>query len=233
MVKTKKGQSAESISHPNSRKVVQLSKQIKKIEKRKKSKNFHVLKQNIEGVKYIWFRDHLNSSTTECTHEMLANLIEQYLDRFDDELNQIKIKNTIGQRKSRQHASREDVIALTKLQERFEYENAGIELPDILQRNQLSMLMNWNGQLRFLQNFKLRRFNKKFLTSKVQISRPPSPDNMNIEMAEGSKISNMESEENKMNKPMDNEISEVVDSNSSISLNIEDKRESIEDQEMN
>lgn len=37
------------------------------------------------------------------------------------------------------------------------------------------MLKKWNGELRFLQNFKLRRFTKHFLTIGNTVSRPASP----------------------------------------------------------
>jgi len=32
------------------------------------------------------------------------------------------------------------------------------EIPDLLQPSHLAMLKNWTGELRFLQNFKLKRF---------------------------------------------------------------------------
>jgi len=35
------------------------------------------------------------------------------------------------------------------------------EIPDVTIPKQLEMLRNWNGELRLLQNFKLKRFNRK------------------------------------------------------------------------
>jgi translation machinery-associated protein 16 len=48
------------------------------------------------------------------------------LGRFDAELEQIKIKHSIGNRKNRQHASREDIINLTIKAEREEFNSCGL-----------------------------------------------------------------------------------------------------------
>lgn len=37
------------------------------------------------------------------------------------------------------------------------------EIPDVTIPKQLEMLRNWNGELRLLQNFNLKRFNRKSL----------------------------------------------------------------------
>lgn len=61
----------------------------------------------------------------------------RYLGRFDEELEQIKLKHSIGKRKNnRQHASREDIIMLTKLQEREWYRTCGIGKPHYFTRRQ-------------------------------------------------------------------------------------------------
>lgn len=43
-----------------------------------------------------------------------------------------------------------------------------LEIPDILTPSQCEMLRNWNGELRYLQNFKFRRFGKKHLNDALQ-----------------------------------------------------------------
>lgn len=51
----------------------------------------------------------------------------RYLNRFDEEVEQIKLKHSIGKRKNnRQHANREDIIKLTQLQEYEWYRTCGI-----------------------------------------------------------------------------------------------------------
>jgi hypothetical protein len=44
-------------------------------------------------------------------------------------------------------------------------------LPDITIPKQLEMLQNWNGELRLLQNFKLKRFSRKSLQHLVSCSK--------------------------------------------------------------
>ena len=53
-----------------------------------------------------------------------------------------------------------------------------LELPDLLNPVQLSLVQKWQGELRLLQNFKFRRFTQSFLQAKnaVKSSRPASPE---------------------------------------------------------
>lgn len=37
------------------------------------------------------------------------------------------------------------------------------EIPNVLNSNQFKLLKEWNGELRFLPKFKLKRFSKKYL----------------------------------------------------------------------
>ena len=45
------------------------------------------------------------------------------------------------------------------------------EIPDVTVPKQLEMLRNWNGELRLLQNFKLKRFNHKSLQHLASCSK--------------------------------------------------------------
>ncbi|XP_060527407.1 translation machinery-associated protein 16 homolog [Cylas formicarius] len=148
----------EKCKHPNSRRTKALVKRLKKQTARDKSKLSGLLKQNLLGEKLLWFRDNLPDKEV-CSAGDIELAILQYLARFDAELEQIKIKHSIGQRRNRQHASREDIINMTIKNEREEFKTCGIELPDLLSSLQFRMLKEWTGELRFLQNFKLRRFN--------------------------------------------------------------------------
>ncbi|XP_054268982.1 translation machinery-associated protein 16 homolog [Macrosteles quadrilineatus] len=203
-----KSVSVANLSHPNSRKVRQLTKQAKKESARKKSKMVHQMKLNVTGEKFLWFQNNLPADVSEISHGEIASLIEKYLGRFDEELEQIQLKHSVGQRKNnRQHASREDVIKLTKKQEEEEYNAAGIELPNLLLPVQVEFLRRWNGELRFLQQFKLRRFSREFLKRGCLKSRPASPVESNENGQDINKIdtritnelskNNMEIDENK------------------------------------
>ncbi|RZF43331.1 hypothetical protein LSTR_LSTR001592 [Laodelphax striatellus] len=159
----------KQISHPNSRKAQQLTKKTTKLIKRNKSKIQHQMKLNSIGEKMLFVQEYVDSldeDTTVCTPEQISEMIEKYLSRFDEELEQIALKHSIGKR-GRQHASREDALKIIKSQEKLEYETCGIEIPDLLNATQVSMLKDWNGEIRFIQNFKLRRFSKQFISSKL------------------------------------------------------------------
>ncbi|CAH0553410.1 unnamed protein product [Brassicogethes aeneus] len=153
----------EKCKHPNSRKTKALAKQIKKQKSRDKSKLAGNIKLNLLGEKMLWFKEHLNPNWVVCMPEDVTTLIEKYLCRFDDELEQIKIKHSIGNRKNRQHANREDIIKLTVKGEHEQFVGCGLEIPDLLDARQFNMLKEWNGELRFLQNFKIKRYSRKNL----------------------------------------------------------------------
>nr|XP_023030072.1 translation machinery-associated protein 16 homolog [Leptinotarsa decemlineata] len=153
----------EKCKHPNSRKTKALAKQMKKQHGREKSKLSNNIKLNLLGEKILWFKDNLNSQCSTCTPKDIRELIVKYISRFDEELEQIHIKHSIGNRKNRQHANREDVINLTIKKEQDEYDSCGIEIPNLLDPGQFDLLKTWKGELRYLQNFKLRRFSKRSL----------------------------------------------------------------------
>ncbi|CAH1400388.1 unnamed protein product [Nezara viridula] len=159
----KKGESkALTISHPNSRKAKALSKQIIKNSTRQKTKMEYAIKRNLFGEKLLWFHDNIEP-VEEYTASMLEKLFQKYLSRFDEELEQIAIKHSIGQRQNRQHASREDVIKMTIKRDFEEYNTCGIEMVDVLNKKQLKMFREWDGEMGFLNQFNIRRFSKSFL----------------------------------------------------------------------
>ena len=51
--------------------------------------------------------------------------INRYLGRFNDELEQIEIVNSIGKRKGEQHIARKDAIRFTMEKERHQFEGPG------------------------------------------------------------------------------------------------------------
>ncbi|XP_075983684.1 translation machinery-associated protein 16 homolog [Anticarsia gemmatalis] len=155
--------SIDKLKHPNSRKTLKVISKMKRNEKKDQNKVGTHIKQNLIGEKILWFKERIPEGCVVLNKEQTLELIEEYLARFDEELEQIAIKNSVGQRKNRQHASREDIINITKKQELEEFETCGIEMPDLLDHQQMEVLRNWNGELRFLQHFKLRRIARKHL----------------------------------------------------------------------
>lgn len=154
----------EKLKHPNSRKTISLARKMLKSEKKNNNKIGTHVKQNLIGEKILWFKERIPEGCIILDKEQTLKLIETYLSRFDDELEQIALKNSIGQRKNRQHASREDIINITKKREVEEFESCGLEMPDLMDPHQMEVLRGWNGELRFLQHFKLKRIARKHLT---------------------------------------------------------------------
>ncbi|KAJ8920469.1 hypothetical protein NQ315_005337 [Exocentrus adspersus] len=130
---------------------------------REKNKLLSNIKLNLLGEKVLWFKQNLDPLRKVYTPQEVQVLIENYLARFNEELEQIQLKHSIGKRKNRQHASREDVIKLTIKREREESHTCGLEIPNLMDPVQLELLKTWSGELRYLQNFKLKRFSEKNL----------------------------------------------------------------------
>jgi len=118
--------------HPNSRKADAISREWHRDVRVKKKKKETAHKMTALGEKIAWFRDQIDEDVTVLTPEMIGELMEGYLARFDDELEQIRLKNQVGQRKGNQHASREDTILHTKKLERDEYEGFGFGKSSII-----------------------------------------------------------------------------------------------------
>ncbi|XP_043479026.1 translation machinery-associated protein 16 homolog [Leptopilina heterotoma] len=157
----------KKLSHPNSRKSIALVKKTNRINKREKVKLGSYIKQNLVAEKMLWIQEHMQD-VSPYTPELTAELLLEYIARNDEEMEQIALKHSIGGKRSRQHASREDILRMTKERELEEYKTCGIEIPDILITSQYEMLRKWDGELRYLPNFKFRRFGKKDLKLNTQ-----------------------------------------------------------------
>ena len=100
----------------------------------------------------------------------ILTLVNGFLSRFDDELEQIKIKNSIGGKNSKrkQHSAREDAINLAIKMEKSDFDGCGLELPDLLEPENLEYFRNWEGEVRYVQNIKLCRLRRADLEAKVE-----------------------------------------------------------------
>ncbi|XP_050575077.1 translation machinery-associated protein 16 isoform X1 [Bombus affinis] len=166
---------SKKMIHPNSRKSIAITKKVKKISNRQKGKMSRLIKQNLIGEKMLWIRNNMIPGVCPYTPELTASLLETYIARNDEEMEQIAIKRSIGNNRSRQHASRENIIRITKEREQEEYDTCGIEIPDILNATQCKMLMNWNNELQCINNFKFIRFGKNDL-NKALVLKERMPD---------------------------------------------------------
>uniref|UniRef100_A0A8C3NY96 Translation machinery-associated protein 16 n=1 Tax=Cyanoderma ruficeps TaxID=181631 RepID=A0A8C3NY96_9PASS len=155
------GKQDKKVIHPYSRKAAQLAREVHKQEKKEKLKTDKALRLSIIGEKLQWFQSHLDSSKIEYTKKEAGELIENYMCRFNAELEQIELQNSIKGRQGRQHESRETVIKQTIEHERQLYEGYGIEIPDIMNRKHLKFFREWDGDLRKLPNIKMKKFSAR------------------------------------------------------------------------
>lgn len=82
----------------------------------------------------------------------------EYRNRFSEELEQINIIQSVGNRKGQnQHASRESSIKITVEEETNQFDSSGIEVPDLINKKHLEDFKKWNGEIKFIQNLKLRK----------------------------------------------------------------------------
>ncbi|XP_036618301.1 translation machinery-associated protein 16 [Trichosurus vulpecula] len=157
-LKVKSAGQQKKVIHPYSRKAAQLNREAHKQERKEKLKNEKALRLNIIGEKLQWFQSHLDPDKREYTKKDACEIIESYLHRFDSELEQIELQNSIKGRQGRRHFSRETVIKQTVERERKLYEGYGIEIPDIVNAKNLRTFREWDGDLKKLPNIKMRKF---------------------------------------------------------------------------
>ncbi|XP_018591266.1 translation machinery-associated protein 16 [Scleropages formosus] len=195
MPKAQKGKVVEKkkVIHPYSRKAGYLAREAAKQERKDRQKNEKALKLDVIGKKLLWFQDQLDPSKAEYTKQDACELIERYLHRFDSELEQIELANSIKGRKGRLHGSRENVIKQTIERERALYEGSGFEIPDIINTKHLRTFREWTGDLKKLPNIKMRKLSSESLTGTQKDAEESLPEDMEEDTTGGG--SDVESEE--------------------------------------
>ncbi|XP_043274078.1 translation machinery-associated protein 16 [Venturia canescens] len=153
--------------HPNSRKSAAIAKKTVKITNRTRAKQAGSMKQMLVGEKMLWLQENMVPGVCPYTPELTMELLEKYIARHDEELDFIAQKNKVIGKKNKSHASREDILRMSKEREKEEYEASGIEIPNIMIASQCSMLQKWDGDLRYLPNFIFRRWGKKNLEEAI------------------------------------------------------------------
>ncbi|XP_058821472.1 translation machinery-associated protein 16 homolog [Topomyia yanbarensis] len=154
--------------HPQSRKTLALARKIKKINNREKKKIGHAMKANIVGKKLGWFAERLEGKTEVLHPEEFAVLIDQYLSRFDDELEQIKLVQSINKQRNNQHASREATIKMTLKKEIDDFNGGGLELPNLCDEQEFRLFQQWDGNSQSIQHLPLHFISRKRLEAHVK-----------------------------------------------------------------
>ncbi|XP_004524973.1 translation machinery-associated protein 16 homolog [Ceratitis capitata] len=156
----------EKCKHPNSRKTKALSRKARRQNNKHKARMGHAIKSNIMGEKLSWFLGHIDEDRTQpLMPQEFEDLIALYLKRFDEELAQIALKQSISKNRSKQHAAREDVIRITLEKERSEYQTGGMELLNLCDPVKFKSLMDWDGSALSVQHLKLDLVSYKMLQS--------------------------------------------------------------------
>ena len=163
MPKAPKGKLGKAVIHPNSRHASQIARQSHHDVKKQKSKLDTTAKQEQLRQRLQWFQDHMDPEKSSFTKHDLAVMITDYLNRFKDELEQISIINSVGNRQTKQHVARETAIRWTEERENYEFEGVGIEVPDLINGKCLNYFRSWTGEIRYFPNIKLRKIRKSDL----------------------------------------------------------------------
>uniref|UniRef100_A0A3Q3Q5H4 Translation machinery-associated protein 16 n=1 Tax=Monopterus albus TaxID=43700 RepID=A0A3Q3Q5H4_MONAL len=166
MPKVQKGKAAEKVVHPYSRKAACLAREEIRLKRKERQKNDKAMRMGSIGEKLLWFQGQLDPAKTVYTRKDACDIIERYLQRFDSELEQIELMNSIKGRQGRLHGAREAVIKQTIERERAQYEGVGFEIPDIINTKHLKTFREWTGDLKKLPNIKLRKVSSKGLDMK-------------------------------------------------------------------
>ena len=167
----------DKVLHPKSRKAVRMhAKEQRKLKLSGKNHKNNVggVRLQILGEKLLWFHENLSlvlEENEELSTQDLFDLIENYIARHSEELEQIKLKNSIGSgqyNKRNQHSSRQTAIENARKTELEEFQGCGLEVPDLQDPENLRKFQEWNGELRFVQNFKLKRITKNSLQEPIE-----------------------------------------------------------------
>ena len=62
-------------------------------------------------------------------------------------------------------------MAETLVAEKAEFDGCGLEMPDLGDEANFRYFLNWNGELRIVQNIKLRRYRRKELEGESMKSK--------------------------------------------------------------
>lgn len=146
----------EKCKHPNSRKTKALGKKARRQNNKHKQRLGHAIKSNLMGEKLGWFLEHIEDGRTQpLTPHEFEELILLHLKRFDEELEQIALKQSISKHRSNQHVARQDVIKITLEKENNEYKAGGMQLLNLCDPLKYKSLLDWDGSGINVQHLKL------------------------------------------------------------------------------
>lgn len=153
------------VLHPNSRKASKLTGKCMRKKRIEKKHTQTAIKQTVLIDKLQWFKDNRDPSVESYSRADMAELVQKYLRRFIDELEQIEIIHGMKSRRNRQHAAREDVIRMTMKRESDAFKSSGIDMPDLSNLKNLEFFLKWDGKSKHVDEIKIRKVKMSDLTA--------------------------------------------------------------------
>ncbi|ORX53889.1 hypothetical protein BCR36DRAFT_323322 [Piromyces finnis] len=127
-------------AHPYSRKAHQVQRAMLREEKNSKTKTAKTAENNIEIEKYQFFRSQVPEGKGRLTLEELTNAIEKYIDRNNEEIENI----TASLRKGRVAPPRLTLLKALKKKEQEEFDH-GMFVPDLTIVKNVETLRKWKN----------------------------------------------------------------------------------------
>ena len=150
----------KKVIHPNSRKALHLARKSHHENRIAQSRSQTSSKLELQAEKLLWFQSNLDSGKETFVKSDVAQLVTDYLNRFDEELEQIGIVRNVGNRKGQQHASRENAIQMTLERENQQIDAGVFEVPDLLNPKSLENFRKWSGEIKVLSTLKLKKISR-------------------------------------------------------------------------
>eukprot|EP00039_Didymoeca_costata_P020463 m.341336 g.341336 ORF g.341336 m.341336 type:complete len:190 (+) comp20016_c0_seq1:135-704(+) len=152
--------------HPNSRKAARLHGSLLRDSKIQKLKTESEDKRMKRAQRVYWYKENITEylsqqgreNQKELSYDEICNLIQSYIDRNKEELEEIEAENKA--RKRRTNASREDAIrdALRRETEEFK---AGWVAPDFRRPKVVQQVKDWQLELNVLPSLATATFKRK------------------------------------------------------------------------
>ncbi|KAG2221256.1 hypothetical protein INT45_012377, partial [Circinella minor] len=153
--------------HPYSRKARQINRAQLRTHKLAGKKEGRIA-GNTKVERWLWFRYALDESNLCATKEQVHELIQLYLKRHDDELEQLEQerKKKGGHRKK---VPRHDILTALKISEESEYAS-GFELPDLLVEKNVRILREWDGDVNGMPRIRQTLYRKSDAPTSIHTS---------------------------------------------------------------
>eukprot|EP00128_Syssomonas_multiformis_P004955 Colp12_sorted_trinity150504_noHs@21901 len=146
--------------HPKSRRFKQLNKTTHKIDAAARKKADHAKIILVTVRKYKWFQSNLlGEEKTEYTKEEMLQLILAYINRHDEEIEQLTAQSKKpGHKMTVAKANRLEELESLKKDELKALQTCGYEAPDLTDGKSLEGFRTWGGDGNAFDRFKVKRF---------------------------------------------------------------------------